>query len=294
MTLRDQVQYARHVFHDYLWYAGLSCEQLRGQRILEVGPGETFGVALQFLAAGARQVVCVDKFFPKRDPGREDALYDTLGALLGKEHRALVESVRETARQVRTATPLDPDAPLVLLSGLSLSAAGPRLDPASFDLIVSRSVLEHLDEPEQGFVVMDVILKPGGQMIHTVDFRDHGLFTDSGFHPLTFLTIPEPLYRLMTRHSGKPNRRLLPHYRHLLAAYRYETQLLITRVVGKPTSLVPYKERLTRGVDYAEAELALLELIRPKLRAQFRHLSDEALLVAGIWLSARKPAGLQR
>src|SRR5262245_38220165 len=289
MTLQEQVQYVRHVFDEYLCYAGLAPDQLQGKRILEVGPGETFGVALQFLAAGARQVVCVDKFFPKRNSAREETLYATLGTTLGEKHKELVDTVRETARKVRAAIPPIPSDPLYPLYGVSLSAADRWLDRASFDLIVSRSVLEHLDQLEQGFAVMDHLLKPGGQMLHIIDFRDHGMFTESGFHPLTLLTIPEVLYRAMTVHSGKPNRRLLSHYRQLMATYRYATQILVTRVVGRQTPLTPYKESLTFGVDYTDAELTLLQQIRPKLRGPYRCLPDEELLVAGIWLSARKP-----
>ena len=41
----------------------------------------------------------------------------------------------------------------------------------------------------------------------------HGMFSSSGMHPLTFLTIPDSVYRLMTIDSGKPNRKLINYYR---------------------------------------------------------------------------------
>jgi hypothetical protein len=126
-------------------------------------------------------------------------------------------------------------------------------------------------------------------MIHKIDFRDHGMFSDHGFHPLTFLTIPESIYRLMTVDSGRPNRRLLPYYRYKMATLGYKTQILITHVVGGDVDIVPHKESLIRGVDYSDATLALLNTIRPKLRTQFRNMSDEDFLVSGIFLIAHKP-----
>ena len=53
----------------------------------------------------------------------------------------------------------------------------------SFDLIISRAVLEHIYYIEKAFNVMDVLLKSGGIMIHKIDFRDHGMFSENGFHP---------------------------------------------------------------------------------------------------------------
>src|SRR5215218_1948090 len=49
-------------FEHYLKYSGLTRESLKGQTVLEIGPGENAGVALRFLAAGATEVVCIDKF----------------------------------------------------------------------------------------------------------------------------------------------------------------------------------------------------------------------------------------
>jgi hypothetical protein len=37
---------------------------LHGKHVLEIGPGHNVGVALRFVAAGADQVVAVDKFVP--------------------------------------------------------------------------------------------------------------------------------------------------------------------------------------------------------------------------------------
>lgn len=290
MTLSEQEHYVQRVFDEYLHYSGIAIDQLRGKRILEVGPGDTFGVALKFLAAGARQVVCVDKFFPKRDPEREDALYQALGKELPDEEKWIVATVKDISRRVHRRLPLDPSSPLLPLYGFSISEADQKLARESFDLIVSRSVIEHLENPEKAFSTMDRLLKPGGLIIHGIDFRDHGMFTDSGFHPLTFLTIPEKIYRLMTIDSGRPNRRLLSDYQRMLSSLHYAGKILITRIVDSPQPLSPYKEHLIFGTDYSHATLTLLKQIRPRLQARFRRVLDEELLVAGVFLEAQKPS----
>jgi hypothetical protein len=65
-------------FAAYQKYAALTPDVLRDARVLEVGPGETLGVALQFIAAGARSVTAVDKFMPLQTSSFHRALYETL------------------------------------------------------------------------------------------------------------------------------------------------------------------------------------------------------------------------
>jgi hypothetical protein len=107
-------------------------------------------------------------------------------------------------------------------------------------------------------------------------------------HPLTFLTIPERVYRLMAKDSGKPNRKLIADYRKLMRRLDYDAKLFVSSVVGAG-ALRPYKENLEPGVDYSTETIELIEGIRPKLASPYRSLSTENLAVAGIFLVARKP-----
>lgn len=54
----------------------------------------------------------------------------------------------------------------------------------SVDLIVSHSVLEHVSAPEALFTELNRLLKPGGAMLHIVDYRDH--FFKYPYHFLQF------------------------------------------------------------------------------------------------------------
>ena len=74
-NLQESLAYIEKQFTDYLKYAGLSAESLKGKRILELGPGDNLGVALRFLSAGAESVVYLDRFYSKRDPAHERNVY---------------------------------------------------------------------------------------------------------------------------------------------------------------------------------------------------------------------------
>src|SRR3954454_265960 len=74
------VRYIEMVFRSYLDYGGLNVRDLQDKRILELGPGDNLGVAALLYAAGASQVVCLDKFFSRRDTSQQVAIYRALRA----------------------------------------------------------------------------------------------------------------------------------------------------------------------------------------------------------------------
>ena len=134
---------------------------------------------------------------------------------------------------------------------------------------------------------MDRLLRPGGYMLHKIDLSDENMFSSRGMHPLTFLTIPEPVYRLMASDSGKPNRRLIGDYRQQMLKRGYEVKILISAVLGEG-QLVPHKENIEQGVDYGSKTSSLINEIRSKLAAAYRKLPEAELAATGIFLIARK------
>ena len=62
LSLSETLNYINNVYEDYIRYSSISVEIIRGKRILEIGCGDNLGIALKFLAAGAAQVICLDKF----------------------------------------------------------------------------------------------------------------------------------------------------------------------------------------------------------------------------------------
>jgi SAM-dependent methyltransferase len=283
LALQDSLCYIDRAFDDYLVYSRLFHAALRDKRVLEIGPGDNLGVALKFLLAGARQVVCLDKFSSRQDCMQQRSIYRAMREALNDDEKQLFDAIVDP----EVGLPED-SAKLVSLFGRGIEEAEQVLEPESFDLIMSRAVFEHVYDPERAFSVMHRLLKPGGYMLHKIDFRDHGIFSKHQHHPLTFLTIPDSVYRLMVYDSGKPNRKLLPYYRNKAAGSGFTARFLITHIVVVENEIVPHKEEVISNVDYSDLTLSLLKSIRPRLQEEFKNMSDADLMVSGIFLIAQK------
>lgn len=270
LDLPASLAYIESVWRDYLAWAGRPA--LAGD-LVEIGPGDNFGVALLFLAHGARSVTAIDKFESERDMARQNAIYHALSQKHGLDSLFDGEASEAAIRNLR------------YLPGMPAEryfAAG----VAGFDAVISRAVLEHLDDPLAALDAMWAGLRPGGLLLHRIDLRDHGMFASA--HPLSFLTIGRALYRAMTADTGWPNRLLLPAYRDFLKLRGWPARLGITRLVGVrgEFAALPWDE-LPAGAR--QQALAQVRAIRPRLAEPFRALTDEDLAVAGFVLVAEKP-----
>jgi hypothetical protein len=297
-SVAESVRYIRGVFDDYLRYGRLSPSEIVGARVLELGHGDNVGVALLFLAAGCERVTCLDKFYPPRDERKEWEIYAALRETLPDAWQARFDRAVSLGAERR----LNAER-LSCVYGRGAEDAAALFPRDSFDLIISRVVLAAVYDADAGFAAMDAVLAPGGHTIHKIDLRDWGMFSDGGMHPLTFLTIPDSVYRFMASHSGRPNRQRLSYYRAALERLGYQGEILVTHVVGSDRDLDPYRPRVTGanldGDDRAALQTAhaLVREARPKLIPRFAALSDEDLVASGCFLAARKPpaaAGMPR
>ena len=284
-TLQESGAYIEEQFSDYLKYGSLSFEFLASKRILELGFGDNLGVALKFLAAGAKQVVCIDKFYSARNAEYEREIYLALRATLANGAKKLFDD----AISLSNGITLNP-ARLKCMNGVALERGVQELAELQepFDLAISRAVVEEIYHPDEVFKSIDKVLVPGGYMLHKIDLSDYGMFRENGMHPLTFLTISERVYRLMASDSGIPNRHRIGYYREQLNKLGYESRYFITSVLGQGT-IEPHKEAVRLNEDYSGSTLELISQIRPALDDTFRVLPDEELMVEGIFLVAQKP-----
>jgi hypothetical protein len=65
-SVEESVAYIAEVFEDYFNFSGIEKHAFEGKHVLEIGPGDSLGVALMMVGLGAKQVVCVDRFFTYR------------------------------------------------------------------------------------------------------------------------------------------------------------------------------------------------------------------------------------
>jgi len=282
-TLQQSIDYIDEQFEDYLKYGQLSSQDLSGKRILELGFGDNVGVALRFLASGASQVVCIDKFYSDRHVSRERELYAALRDRMSAEERERLNNVVEIGADLK----FNEDR-LRRINGLDLAQGSGMLVERGevFDVVISRAVIEEIYEPQQIFAVLDQLLAPNGLMLHKIDMTDYGIFSDGGMHPLTFLTIPSSVYKLMATDSGIPNRKLIGDYRRITRDLRHDSKFFITSLVGYGP-LVPHKElHELDNESFQSAESKILE-IRSKLLPPYRDLPNDELMISGVFLISR-------
>jgi len=270
LPLEQSVAYIDRVYQDYLAYSGR--DRFTGV-VGEIGPGDNFGLALLLLGNGASTVHAVDRYASERDSTQQAAIYQALAARHALQNQ------------------FDGPPGETTMRGLVRHAGVPaerffRERTGQFDAILSRAVLEHLYDPIAAVDDMANALAPGGVLVHRIDLRDHGMF--AGRHPLTFLTIPDRVYRAMTRGAGRPNRVLLPAWRDWLVRSGLRGSLRITRLAGVEGEIEPAD---WNDIDAKMRETALgtVRAIRPKLCRNLAPLDDRDLAVSGCVLVAEKP-----
>ena len=283
-TVNKSVGYIERQFADYMKYGGLSSDYLSGTRILELGPGDNLGVAIRFLAAGAASVVCLDRFFSKRDPEHEKQIYQALRENLSLEDKTRFDKAVSLSGNVQ----FDPQK-LRSVYGVRLEEFSDQLvdKNETFDLILSCAVLEEIYDPNSTFTAMDRVLAPGGSLIHKIDLGDYGMFRNQGMHPLTFLTISEPIYKRMASDSGLPNRKRLGYYVEKMKEFGYQSEFFVTSII--PTGRLEPAQEYVPGRSKLESNHRLVTDIRRKLADEFKDLDEEELLIDGVLLVARKP-----
>ncbi len=240
----EAARYFRGVLSDYesiARHAGLTDgarSLFDGRSVLELGPGDTLSVGI---LARARDALAYDAYDPYYLCARDDAY-------LRGVYGALVEGGPERATELLRGS-------VVHRAPASLKARGRR-----FDLVVSRSVLEHVDDLGALFETLREVATDDAVLVHKVDLRSHHNQHD---HDLDFLLFPEGLYHLATSHVGMPNRVRASAYLELAERAGFVT------LWAARTHVIP-----------AEAVRA----IRGELAPTFRAMPVEELQVLGLWL----------
>ena len=284
MSVEDAAAYAKRVVRDYVTYgAGGNAAYLEGKDILEVGPGDNLGVALILLAKGARTVTCVDGFAPSHDDAHNSQIYHAIYSSLDPQEQARVQDLVQVHPN---GTATVGGNRLISRYSAPMDAASSPLPAKSFDIVISRAVLEHLLYLDQGWANMVQCLRDNGEMWHKVDFRCHDFFDQ--IHPLYFLTVPDGIWKFISQPDPTLNRQRLPTYRRYAARDFEESDCYITHIIATP-EFSPHVKSLTAGTHYDERQLALIRDIRPLLPKNLSGWSDEDLMVTGVFLIVRRP-----
>lgn len=276
--LEGRVAYIESVVAEYFQEPGIPMETIANATILEIGPGESLGVALKLLGLGARRVVCVDRFDSMLPPKLQNAIYDKLVSRMTSEEKAKVEGVvRIEGDEIHL------DEERLSYVSCSLDELDRMVPPETFDITLSRAVLEHVYQIDKALEVLDLVLKPGGLSIHEIDFRDHGIFSGRHLHPLTMFTIPPEVWHRMGSHTGAPNRRTLSYFRDFFERSGYTVQTAVTRFFGSEDQ---YRRRAI--ADTPEESKRIGEWVLENASLIKVPVQDGDLLVAAAFVVARK------
>lgn len=190
----EMARYCKNVYQLYLNH-GL---EIKGKRVLEIGPGRSLGISLLFVLGGAKKVYAVDRFncLSSRD--------DLVLKHLNPKYRHYMKKIEYIT------------LPIEYLNDKKIDKV---------DLIVSNAVLEHVNNLEQTLKNLHSLLLPSGIMIHKVDLRAHNRFLKGG--PLYFLKYSNFLWKMMGNNIGAPNRMRFPDYKYILKKYGFEFKFKI-------------------------------------------------------------------
>ena len=279
LSLEESLNYIEGVFADYARYGAV--DRFRG-RAAELGPGDNVGVALLMRADGCAEVDLIDRYVSHRDESQQKKIYEALARRHPLAHLRQGQDWNErswSGIQWRFG-------PAETFFERSSSTGETR-----YDFIVSRSVLEHTYDPLFTLAGMARSLAPAGRLIHKIDFRDHGMFTPA-HHELKFLEVPAPVYRRMTKNSGRPNRVLIHEYRSALARLVAEGmlksfRLLVTRLAGVG-EIEPHRELEQIDPETRRRAVEFVNSHRNDFARVFRRVPAEDLAVTGVFLVAER------
>jgi SAM-dependent methyltransferase len=238
---------------------------IAGRRVLEIGSGWHPIVPVTFIAAGARSV----------------ALTDIEWLLDARMMRSAIDYVlarREELQRRLGAVAFErldiPDAALpAMLDTLGMTYTVPwrtTMSPtASVDLIVSCSVLEHIEPRMLEAMLADCrrLLAPGGAMVHFIDCSDHRAMRDKTLSRADFLRYEDRVWRLLCLNPQSYHNRLrFSEHRALIERQGFA---------------IPYEWRESRDVEReAVAAMPLASRFRGRDVADLAAISAHFVAVA--------------
>lgn len=267
-SLQESIDYINQVFFDYKKVSEIN--NFYG-KIAEIGPGDSNGVALMFLANGASSVDLADRFYSLRNQEQQDLITNQLLTNYPKLQNINIKQchTRYYGEQSSGEKFFDYNS--------------------NYDFIVSRSVLEHVDNPELVLNKMYNALNPNGMLIHKIDLRDHEMFTPFSYK-LKFLEIPKFIYNLMTYGSGFPNRFLFNGYKEIFTKFnKAAVKFYVSGLYGMET------DNLDNFYDINEIPVLLktkaidfVNKYKHKFSKEIRSIPTEDLIISSFFVVCKK------
>jgi len=176
---------------------------------LEIGPGNSYISAYNFLLNGARKVILVDKYPRIKSNKRQQKQLIKESSFIkskyGQESLFFIKNGRIDERYIEFV-------PKDLTEAVIAN---------EIDFVYSNSVLEHIKDVEKNIKIMSQIIKQGGLLYHAIDLRDHFNF----HNPFLFLKYSHKTWEKYLTKEGVSytNRLRYSEYKRLFNIYGLET-----------------------------------------------------------------------
>lgn len=157
--------------------------EIDGKAVLIFGYGGTYGLALSLLEAGARHVHLHDPYAGVRHALNKRLPAERMSRFFALAHGNWIPDQRHVTPLTRQLPDLTGD-----FSG-------------AFDVVLSNSVFEHVEEVDANIRACAAVTKPGGYNLHLIDLRDH-FFK----YPFEMLRYSESAWRGWLNASNNLNR----------------------------------------------------------------------------------------
>jgi hypothetical protein len=170
---------------------------LAGRSVVEFGPGDLLTSGLAMLAAGASRYAAVDRFAGDYEGAEGRKWYAAIEAGWPAKYPGIPWPAWLEAERFPHGYP---DRVESLELGVERVA-----DIGRYDVVCSFQVGEHVSDIAAFAKATRALMMPGGIAVHRVDFGPHGVW-EKYSDPLTFLRLPDLVWRFMGSARGTPNR----------------------------------------------------------------------------------------
>ncbi|MBW2998644.1 class I SAM-dependent methyltransferase, partial [Candidatus Woesearchaeota archaeon] len=160
-----------------------------------------------------------------------------------------------------------------------------------FDLIFSNSVLEHVSDVNKTIIRMNNLLDEEGTQVHCVMVSDHGILSEK-FHPFEYLTLNNKLWSMMVKHSGHPNRVLLPEFKRLFLRKNMSFNYYKISIYGLKEKV--FLKDLDPNLIGKLSKKFKLKQIRKRFVSPYFKYSDEDLLSKRFLFLSQKIKGYEK
>ncbi|MCB9896494.1 MAG: methyltransferase domain-containing protein [Planctomycetes bacterium] len=199
-AIARDVDYALQIADFYVSKIPGGARRLVGKRVLELGPGYSLGTAVLLACHGA-EVTVADRYLSPWDAEYHGRFFAAMLARLRAERDEL--SPDPILRLLEASAFVDQTLRTLHLGTEDLDEVA----DASFDVVLSNAVFEHVGDVPRAVATLARITRSGGVGVHQVDFRDHRDFD----RPLEYMTLaPADFSALFAEVHGECGNRWRP------------------------------------------------------------------------------------